>query len=455
MHVLRAIGVVKTGIQFRSLCLLGVLLNGLHVSTIWAQQGSSPPVRLESAESADPGLIPVSDLAKVSATAVDEFVQANPGHKLYVLNHPMVSDQQSKSLPSLRLNRFWSSSGRVLLEIEGLPVQGRLASAIIRQDTFTLSNKKTAVQPKWVVGVSRQIDPRGGEALVVEPGQKMMVYFEGMDDFNPMQLGHRTHDNKEFVYFENIDPRFQERYDLRYQQVMGKDSTPELMKDFLVDFAGNDPQKRSLEVFLKLINEMRAQNTFEGYYNAYLLIKDPNDALKAQALVRNDEQRKKLEYMAVATLVSKDRLFNFDFVLSPTQSSTREGSCWMACVYNMTATRVIRGALSLSPNPSSPIKLSMGKYKVVFQVQVSQPRHTKRKSRWLGDYDGSDDQTINRDIGVVVSPPDYRWSGSVDLAAVDLAFLQRGTMGGVEGTWATGDASLRLKIKNVELVNSP
>jgi hypothetical protein len=380
------------------------------------------------------------------------FLKTNEDSKEYELNQMMVDYRDAARPPSLRLNRMWSGKNGILLEIEGLPIKGRSASAIIRRETFVLTNGKATAHARQVEGITIQQDPKGGSALIIRPGEKMLVEFESINDFYPLKLQHTAANIEPFTYFENIDPRFRERYDLDFQGAMEKNATPEVMKDFLVDFSKNDPDKRTLKVFLKLINTMRAQQTFEGYYNAYLLIQDPEDAKKAMRLASTEEQQRKVENMAVASLASKSRLFDFDFSLTPSQSQSREGSCWMLCTYNMKATRSVAGVVSLRPNPSSPIKLKVGTYKVTLEASVHLPRHGTRKSNWLGNFDGRKDENISSQIVLTVKPPQYSVQIPVDIAQLTIAFLERGSMGGIEGAWAIDDATMKLTIKNVELI---
>jgi len=287
---------------------------------------------------------------------------------------------------------------------------------------------------------------------VVKPGEILMALFDPVDDWLPMSVLHVAPDGQRYVYFEKIDPRFRERYDAEYRTAISSTATPEQLKDFLVDFAGNDPDGRSREVFIRLIKAMRAQNTFEGYYNAYLLIQDPEDAKKASQLARTVEHRAKLEHMAVATLVDKNRLFDFDFRLSRSETRSDEGGCWMLCRYNFSAKRQLSGQSSVKIRSTSPIKLAHGSYKVILEARVNLPRRKLRSSKWLGDYDGPDDIAYTVNIPVVVHPPAYTATAAADLGRLEVAFFQRGSAGGFEGSWATANANVEVKIKSVDLI---
>lgn len=381
-----------------------------------------------------------------------KFQAVNPEAREYLLKMPMNAYADTSETPGLRLNRMWVGAGGTLLEIEGLPVAGQRASAVMRQETLGIQHAKGTAKLQAFEGVTIVKDKRSGSAIVVKPGEVLMALFDPVDDWLPMSVLHVTPDGQRYVYFEKIDPRFRERYDAEYQAAISPTAAPEQLKDFLVDFAGNDPDGRSREVFIRLIKAMRAQNTFEGYYNAYLLIQDPEDAKKASQLARTVEHRAKLEHMAVATLVDKNRLFDFDFRLSRSETRSDEGSCWMFCHYNFSAKRQLSGQASVKMRSASPIKLAQGSYKVVLEARVNLPRHKLRGSNWLGNYDGPDDIAYTVNIPVVVHPPAYTATLSADLGALEVAFFQRGSAGGYEGSWATANASIEVKIKSVDLV---
>lgn len=381
-----------------------------------------------------------------------KFQALNHNAREHVLNMPMNAYADTTDAPGLRLNRMWVGGSGALLEIEGLPVGGRAASAVIREDTLTLvySNGSTVLQA--FEGATQLKDRRGGSAIVVKPGEKMLALFGPGDDSRPMRLQHIGRDGRPYVYFENIDPRFRERYAISVKAALDPAATPEQMKDFLVEFAKNDPDGKAREVFLKLINAMRSRNTFEGYYNAYLLIQDPEDARKASQLARSDEHRAMMENIAVAALADKNRLINFDFRLTPTSTTSNEGSCWIFCRYNFTASRPLIGAVTLKLQPSNPIKPKIGTYKVTLAAQIQMPRRKIQDSQWIGNYDGPDNFITTQDVNIILAPPHYVASQTVNFANLPVAFFERGSAGGFTGIYATGNAQIQLQLKSVELV---
>ena len=381
-----------------------------------------------------------------------KFKATNQQIREHALNMPMNAYADSTTSPGLRLNRMWVGENHTLLEIEGLPVPGRAASAVFRQETLTLQHANGQAQIQSFEGASQLKDRRGGTAIVVKPGEKLLALFGPVDDARPMQLQHTGPDGRPYIYFENIDPRFRERYTASAKAALASAATPEQMKDFLVEFAANDPDGKAREVFLKLITAMRAQNSFEGFYNVYLLMQDPEDARKASQLARTDEHRAKLEHMAVATLADKNRLFDFDLRLNATSTTSREGRCLMFCNYNFTASRPLAGQLTVQMQPNSPIKLKQASYRVMFTAQIEMPRRKIRESRWKGNYDGPDNVSYAQEFSATVSPPNYSASLPVPLGNLVVAFFERGSAGGYESTYATSNASVQLKLKSVELL---
>ena len=446
-----------------------VALLGLSYAQGFAQgttQGNTQVIPLPTTEPSGKTValsaaIPESDAealqtipADTSRAILKQFKADNPDareHKLALVSEAFIEDESN---PALKLERMWVGSKSTLLEITGLTRRGQPNSAAIAPDTLRLTNLKTGQAAAFLAaeGVAQVLDRRGGKALLLKTGDTMYLQMEPIDDLQTVSLDYTGWDNRPAKYFDRIDPRFRERYDAAHKLASGPSATPEQMKDFLVEFGKYDPDKKAPQVFIALINKMRAQNTFEGYYQAYLLITDPEDARKASLLARTDEHRSKLEHMAVATLTDKNRLFDFDLRLASASTSSREGRCWMACTYNFTASRPVAGQLSLRLQPTSPIKLKQATYKVVFGAEVRMPRRKIRQSRWLGNYDGPDDISYTREISAIVSPPNYSANVDVQLGSLDVAFFQRGSAGGYEGAYATSNASIQLRLKSVELI---
>ncbi len=373
-------------------------------------------------------------------------------HKLELISEAFLEDPSN---PALKLERIWVGKSGTLLEIVGLQRNGQSNSAAIDPQSLRLVNAKTNQFSKLISfdGVQEVFDKRGRKILILKPGDTMYLHMEVIDDFQPLTLTYIGWDQQDAKYFDRIDPRFRERYDAAVKIVSNPNATPNEMKDFLVEFSNNDPDKKAPAVFLDLINKMRAQNTFEGYYQTYMLIKDPADAKAAFKLVRNDEHREKMEAIAVATLADKSRLLNMSLSVNNSQTKSDEGGCLFFCNYNFTASRKVVGRITLKAKTSgTPIKLRIGTYRVTLNTQLYTPRWGIRESAILGNFSKKADNLTNRTITLTLSPPNYTASAEIDFGEAPVVFFQRGSVGGYDLFYATGDANASVHFKSMELV---
>lgn len=391
-----------------------------------------------------------------------EVIKAGPGQALrsrFLAENPdarqhafdLSTSAAGSAGAALRLTSVWAGRGGTLVQITGLPRPGKPNSAVMRHDTLALrAAGPTAKSARLLefAGAQELRDPRGGSAIVVKEGDTVYLLFEPIDDYRPFRLQHALDGGGVHDYFDTLDPRWRDRYDDAYRAA----TSPEKMKDFIVAFARNDPDNRVREVFVRLIGLMRQQNTFEGYYNAYLLLQEPADLKQASRLAHSSEHKAKIEHMAVATLADKSRLI--DFTLSPdrTASSSHEGGCWMGCKYNFSLIRPIKGSISVQLNPRSPIKLTQGHYRLVLNAAVFVPRTENRRSNWEGNYDGENNQNSNKQIVIELHPPNYRASVNYELEPASLAFFQRGSAGGYKGVWSIGDPKVTFSYQSMELI---
>lgn len=432
--------------------LVALTIGAFCVSLAFAQTPPLVKPAEDSVVESDQNLETVP--ADTSRAILQKFKESNPEYKEHQLDLVSEAYTEDATNPGLKLNKMWVGKNGTLLEITGLPRTGQANSATMAPSTIRLLNLKSQKTTNLVAfdGVAQVLDKRGGSALVLKPGDTMYLLLGPIDDYQPQSLEYLGWDNKRSKYFDRIDPRFKERYQDAYRAASGKNATPESMKDFLVEFAKNDPDKKAPEVFLALIERMRAQNSFEGYYQAYLLMQDPADAKAAYRLVRNDEHRAKMEFLAVATLADKSRLLNLSATLSPSSTQSGEGSCIWFCKYNFSATRQVKGQVTVSAKRSgSPIKLKMGTYKVNFDVEARLPRWKIEKA-WYGPSDKQADEVFNGTLSVTLSPPNYTATINYGFANWDVAFFQRGSVGGYTAIWATGDGQIKIKFKSMELV---
>ena len=391
--------------------------------------------------------------ADTSREIVKRFRLENPSYREHVLGK--LSDTYEDQTPGLRLERAFVGANGTLLEITGLRRPGVSTSAVIRKDTlFILESSGAYKALAGFEGVTELRDRRGGSALVVRPGETLYALFAAVNDLQPFSVEHFSRDSKSFVYFEKLDPRFRERYDQAFATANQAGATPAQLKDFLVGFAKNDPDKRAAGIFLKLINQMRAQNSFEGFYNAYLLIQDPQDAKAASKLAKTDEHRRMMENVAVASLIDKSRLLNLDFRLDGGSTSSGDGRCVSLCFHNFRASRPVSGLVTLKANAlGSPIKLSLASYRVVLTANLTVPIQKQRRSGILGNFDGREDVDISKDITLLLSPPSYSAAVPVDMGRAEFVLFDRGRWGGHTAMQAVGNGQLTVTFKSMELAN--
>lgn len=389
--------------------------------------------------------------ADTSKRLLREFREQNADAREHKLARASTGYEDDPENPALRLDTVWVGSKATLFEITGLPRKGKPDSAVLRRDTLRIAYGKGAEAVLVASdGATELRDRKGGSAIVINPGDKVYLLFGGIDDSRPFTLFHMNRDGNKAVYFDDVDPRFRERYDAAFSRA----STPDGMKDFLVEFARNDPDKRAPKVFAKLISEMRAQKSFEGYYTAYLLIEDVADAKQAQRLAITEEHKRKLEHIAITALADKSRLLDFDVRLNPGSTSSGEGRCIWLCRYNFSGTRAVSGTLSVRAKltGASPIRLRYGSYKVTFASRMTTPVHFERRSNWLGNASKDEDVVNNQVFTVTLSPPSYQAIIPIAFGSVNVAWFERGSQGGWEARWATGDPQISVSFQSMELL---
>lgn len=393
--------------------------------------------------------------ADTSRVLLARFRKENPEAREHTLAMTSEAFAEDPSNPALRLERVWCSDKATLLEIVGLSRVGQPNSASVAPESLRLYDLKSGASAKLLSheGVTEVKNRRGGSALIVKPGEKLYLLMEPIDDWQPHSLDYLGWDGRQGKYFDRIDPRFRERYDTAFAQASSPAATPEHMKDFLVEFARDDPDKRALKVFQSLINKMRAQNSFEGHYNAYLFMKDTADAKAAMRLVQTEEQRRKMENIAVSTLADKSRLLDMDLKIETSQIATNEGSCLMFCNYNFAATKGVSGTLTVrAKRDKTPIRLKIGTYKVTFSTELHVPKWGVQDSSWAGSFNRRSDDRISKTVSVTLAPPNYTATLPINFGQIELAFFQRGSYGGYTAYWANGDAKVSVRFKSMELV---
>ncbi len=425
--------------------------SGAQVQTPSIGMPANTPTQAVGAEAADAPQLVAPDATRA---IVRDFLQASTSARVYVMDQ-LADSVDGAGQSGMKLTKIWSGEAGILLEIHGLQRAANAPSAMIRRQTLRLlGSNGTYSDLIRTEGASQLVDRKGGSAIYLRPGEVMHAWFAKVDDFRPFSLEHTVPGSMPLTYFERIDPRFRERYDASFAKANAAQAEPDDIKDFLTDFAKADPDKRAPGVFLKLIERMRGQNSFEGYYNAYLLIEQPVDAKQAQRLATNDEHRTKLEHLAVTALTDKSRLFSMAMTLEPSATRSAQGGCWMFCEHNFTATRAVGGSISLKGNAAgSPIRLKQGVYDATVTVSVEVPRQAQQRSNtiWVGSFDKRDDVRVVKDFKLTLRPPSYEATVPFALGSVAIAFLNRGSAGGYTVITAIGNPVVTAQLKSLEL----
>jgi hypothetical protein len=383
-----------------------------------------------------------------------KFLAANPMARHHQLNMRM-NAYDDRTPAGLRLNSIWVAPEATMVEFEGLPIDGGRPSAVIHENTFVIQSKGRIAALQAAEGVSRIKDRDGGDALLIQPGQKLLAIFGAIDDYHPFSISHRPRGLQEFVYFQGIDPRFSERYAQSAQKALATDATPEQMRDFIAEFAKNDPQGKVREVFVKLVQKMRAQNTFEGFYAAYSLLREPNDARAAIRLARSDEHRASIEHMAVLTLEDKSRLIDFSFQVDTPKITAdfqepRGGFWGMGKEVVREAHAAVSGVLRANLVNSRPIPLRFAAYDFKFRIRASAPQKGAQGGWFVSP--PADEVSASKVVSVRLGAGSSTSATPVNVGKLPIAYLDRGTRGGFTARWLKGDAMLTVELISVEPV---
>lgn len=269
------------------------LLSILTLSTVVAFAQTNSDAQSEKAAASMVG----NDLVVEDMPRVIEKMKADvPSTREHVLGLTSEAYTENPGNPALRLERLWVNEQGSLLELVGLPRKGNKYSAIMDISSLYIYDLNSRLKSDLVFHVGGQlIIESGGKRMVnVAPGEKIYLFFGPVNDLNPQSLRYIGWAGGEDRYFDKIDPLFSQRYEKSYQSAIGGNATVEDMKKFLLEFASNDPEKRAQRVFADLIQRLRAQQTFDGYLQAYKLVKDPADERLAGKLALSQEQREQL-----------------------------------------------------------------------------------------------------------------------------------------------------------------
>lgn len=285
----------------RNLWPLALILISFFSGNLFAQS-EIQPVQNKTEQSFDKGKpLSVSDMPLILQKFKSESSETRE-HVLGKISEAYLEDTKN---PALKLENMWVNDKSTLLELSGLRRSSNKYSAVIDLATLQLLNLKSNKASNYLMHVGgNEVGTENSKTLLqLQPEERLFLFFDSIDDFQPHSLRYTNLVGRTDNYFDRIDPLFKNRYDKSYEKASIRDSSVEDMKMFLMEFALTDPEKRAQKIFIDLITKLRSQNTFDGYFQSYQLVKDPADERAASKLARSSEQQLKLA--AAVELVKK------------------------------------------------------------------------------------------------------------------------------------------------------
>lgn len=234
--------------------------------------------------------------------AIEKIKAESPNTREWALAKSSEAYVEDHSNPALKLEKMWANDKGTVIQLSGLPRNRSAFSAVLDIQSLRLFNLNTKKVSKYiahmgglaVAGQSKRPADAPVKMVQLKEGESLYVFFEPIADIDPHSLRYNNWTGGEDSYFDKIDPRFGERYEQLYVKASGKEAEISDVKDFLLQFAHNDPKNRVKPVFISLIQRLKSQNTFDGFLQSYLLIKDPADAAAAKAKASTPEQQTKI-----------------------------------------------------------------------------------------------------------------------------------------------------------------
>lgn len=268
-----------------------LMLLGLACTLVMAQ--TTAPESLERAQQIgnDRG-VSIEEIPQLISRMKVEL----PGTREHGLNRVSEAYAENNGNPALRIDRMWVNEQNTLIELTGLRRKGNKFSAILDVNSLYLLDLNSNVRKKFLMNVGGKAvdDPNGRQLVHLSPDEKIFLFFEPVADINPQSLRYTNWTGAEDRYFDKIDPLFRQRYDASFQKASVRNAAVEDMKNFLLEFVSNDPDNRAKNIFIELIQTLRTAGTFDGYYQAYKLVKDPSDEQAAAKLAKTPDQQEKL-----------------------------------------------------------------------------------------------------------------------------------------------------------------
>jgi hypothetical protein len=115
------------------------------------------------------------------------------------------------------------------------------------------------------------------------------------------------------------------------------------------------------------------------------------------------------------------------------------------------ARKPIGGVLRARLENNRPVPLSHGEYAFKFSITAVAPRSGAAQGLVLG---GNGDSEVRMSASATLRLSSARPSAqaNIDLGEMEIAYLDRGMMGGYTARWLKGDGRLEVRLESVELV---
>ena len=200
----------------------------------------------------------------------------------------------------------------------------------------------------------------------------------------------------------------------------------------------------------KLIAEYLKLNTFQGYFRATQLSKNPKYVLEHRDLAKTNEEKKSLEQTLVI-YADPNEYFKSQFELKKQGEITKNHIEHLGVLadYSDEEKQNITGVLSVKPTEKADTLFFLGTYRVTVKITTHIPSHYLRQSKVLGNEDKMMDYTETQTTSIDVKPPTLSAEKQLEYS-VQINFSEHGSMDGKDERKATDKPSFTTSITKVE-----
>jgi len=206
------------------------------------------------------------------------------------------------------------------------------------------------------------------------------------------------------------------------------------------------------------IEALRNMKTFDAFSKAFDLSGKAVDAKNAQKLASSQNDKRKVEYMAIKLLRAKNGTINKAFNVSITTNldganiKTKNGSTFFTFKSNIDqAVTNFSCGVKIKANKKLGA-FQYGTYDVAIKAILKIPKHLMRRSSWLGNSDEDYVDEIVTTKTIRLSGPAFSADTTMLFDNVTATYKDRGVMGGTTEVTMTGDPSINTEVSNVTLV---